>query len=105
MIASIPVKPPSPDIAVGSGLGGAARLARGSFSMARLRSSIVARNWRNGLANGWASVESALSVEISGLLFLIALLPAFDEVPSERSAGSEASENGPSRAKKVFRSG
>ena len=55
----MPVKPPVPGMAVLSGAGGAVALARGSFSIARLRSSIVSRNWRSGLAKPGASFASS----------------------------------------------
>ena len=61
----MPVKPPSPGIAVGSGAGGAVAFARGSFSIARLRSSIVWRNWRSGLPSAGAPAASLRSSNIS----------------------------------------
>ena len=101
----MPVKPPSPGIAVGSGAGGAVALARGSFSIARLRSSIVWRNWRSGLASAGAPAASVRSSAISWRPSRNARVPTSPASPSERTAGRLASENGPTRVKKVSRSG
>ena len=86
-------------MAVGSGAGGAVAFARGSFSIARLRSSSDSRNWRSGLAGGRLR-RRARAAPISSRPSRTRACRPRPVSPSERTAGRHASANGPSRVKK-----
>src|SRR5437773_7461693 len=91
---------------VGSGGGGAVSAARTSGQCEeRSRLSATCRNWRSGLPIPGASLANWRSVAISSLESLTAFRPEVERSPSDRNAGREASENGPSSLKNVVRSG
>src|SRR5436190_19141207 len=91
---------------VGSGGGGADSAARLSGQCdERLRSSATWKNWRSGLPTAGASFANWRSVLVSSVESCTAFRPEVERSPSERNAGRDASENGPSSLKKVKRSG
>ena len=89
-MASMPVKPPWPEMCVLSGAGGSVAAARGSGSTARLRSSMLSSSCLSGLASAGASSARRRSSSSSSLVSRTARRPATDASPSAASAGRPA---------------